>query len=144
MPEVRNCKQCKKIFMFVTGPQICDDCKKLDEEDFNKVRKFLRDYPGATMNEVSSATEVPVNKIHRYLKDDRIEVSEDSPIALQCETCGVRIKSGRFCMECSKKVARDMMSAGKNLQDSLQQSANSSSTQANKDFGLRYKHKDEK
>lgn len=142
MPEVKNCRECKKIFMYAAGPQICDACKQRDEEEFHKVRKYLRDYPGATMQEVSAGTEVSMVKINKFLRDDRIEVAENSPIALQCENCGVRIRSGRFCVDCSKTLARDMMSAGKSLQDSLARKQTINADE--KEAGLRYRHRDGK
>ncbi|NMA67732.1 MAG: flagellar operon protein YvyF, partial [Clostridiaceae bacterium] len=96
MPEVKNCRRCKKIFMYAVGPQICEKCKKLEEEEFERVRLFLRDFPGATIQEVSRETEVSTQLIYRFLKEGRIEVADDSPIALLCENCSTRIKSGRF------------------------------------------------
>lgn len=136
MPEVKNCKRCKKIFMYTTGPQLCEICKKIEEEEFERVRKFLRDFPGATIQEVSDATEVSQQLIYRFLKDGRIEVASDSPIALQCENCGVRITSGRFCINCSKRLANEMISTGKSLRDSLSQKRNMASD--DKARGLRY------
>ena len=118
MPEVKNCRRCRKIFMYSLGPQICDACKKLDDEEFEKVRLFVRDFPGATAQEVSKETGVPTHLIYRFLKEGRLEVAESSPIALLCENCGSRIKSGRFCITCSKRLANDMISAGKTLQES--------------------------
>ncbi len=137
MPEVRNCRRCKKIFMFVTGPQICEACKKLEEEEFERVRAFLKEFPGATIQEVSRETEVPAQAIYRYLKDGRIEVAENSPIAIQCENCGVRIKSGRFCINCSKKLANEMINAGRSLRQSLDREHQS---KEHSDRGLRYMH----
>lgn len=135
MPEVKNCRRCRKIFMHVSGPVICDACKRLEEQDFEKVRAFVRDFPGATVQEVSRETEVPSQLIYRFLKEGRLEVAESSPIALQCESCGVRIKSGRFCIGCSKKLANDMISAGKSLQESFK---NENEDRGN--TGLRYMH----
>lgn len=137
MPEVRNCRRCKKIFMWAMGPQICNECKKLEEEDFEKVRKFLRDYQGATITEVAVATEVSTQLIYRFLKDGRLEVSENSPIALQCENCGSRITCGRFCVNCSKKLANEMISTGKILKDSAEKH---DKHQGDEDTGLRYMH----
>lgn len=142
MPEVKNCRRCRKIFMYSgTGPQICDSCKKLEDEDFEKVRLFVRDFPGATAQEVSRETGVPTQLIYRFLKEGRLEVSEKSPIALQCENCGVRIKSGRFCLTCSKRLANDMIQVGRTLNDVM----NKSSDQSTKDSsGLRYLHGERK
>ena len=119
MPEIRNCKRCRKIFTYITGPQLCEVCKKQEEEEFEKVRKFLREYPGATIQEVSQATEVSQQLIYKFLKEGRLEVATDSPIALLCENCGVRITSGRFCVNCSKRLANEMIATGRMLNDSL-------------------------
>lgn len=136
MSEVKNCHKCKKIFMYNTGPQICENCKKLEEEEFEKVRMFVRDFPGATVQEVSRETEVSSQLIYRFLKEGRLEVAESSPIALQCENCGNRIQSGRFCITCSKKLANDMISAGRSLKESVK----GDSETLERDGGLRYIH----
>ena len=134
MSEIRYCKVCRKIFQYVTGPVYCPACMKVDEEEFEKVRTFLRDFPGANVREVNENTGVSPNKINRWLKEDRLEVSESSPIALNCENCGVRIRSGRFCLDCSKSLARDMMIAGKELKESLSKTS-SSKRDTGKAFG---------
>lgn len=144
MPEIKYCRECKRIFQYVTGPVLCHVCRKKDEEDFEKVRKFLREFPGANMQEVSHNTGVSPAKISRWLKEERLEVSEDSPVALNCEKCGIRIRSGRFCVECSKGLAREMMSVGKELKQSLSQKDDLKSRKGfeKDEFGLYYKHKD--
>ncbi|NLY18213.1 MAG: flagellar operon protein YvyF [Clostridiaceae bacterium] len=146
MPEIRNCKICRRIFQYVNGPVYCPACKKIDEEEFEKVRLFLRDFPGATMREVTDNTGVSPHKISRWLREERLEVSENSPIALNCENCGVRIRSGRFCIECSKSLAREMMNAGRELRMRLGETGSKRSDTgfSKDDFGLYYKHRDEK
>ncbi len=142
MPEIRYCKNCRKMFQYVTGIQLCPVCKQIDEEEYEKVRTFLRDFPGANMKEVSENTGVSPNKINRWLREERLEVSEGSPVALNCESCGVRIRSGRFCIECSKGLAREMMNAGRDLRESLGKAHDKKGDNYNKDeFGLYYKHK---
>lgn len=136
MPEIRNCKRCRKIFTYITGPQLCEVCRKQEEEEYEKVRKFLREYPGATIQEVSQATEVSQQLIYKFLKEGRLEVATDSPIALLCENCGVRITSGRFCVNCSKRLANEMIATGRMLNDSLNRRSNAESD--DKSRGLRY------
>ena len=138
MPEVRNCRRCRKIFMYVTGPQICDACKKLEDEEYEKVRAFVKEFPGANIQEVSRETGVSTHLIYRFLREGRLEVSESSPITLQCENCGVRIKSGRFCISCSKRLANDMIRAGKSLMGNNER--NIDSEKKNEVRGLRYLH----
>ena len=74
MPEIRNCQKCRKIFMYSTGPHICPACREIEEKDFERVRVFVRDYPGATIQEVAQATEVSMQLIYRFLKEGRLEV----------------------------------------------------------------------
>jgi len=119
--------------MYVMGPQICEACKKKEEEEYEKVRKFLREFPGATIQEVSAATDVSPQLIYKFLRDGRIEVAQDSPIALLCENCGVRITSGRFCVNCSRKLANEMIATGKTLRDALDKKKNTEEAR-----GLRY------
>lgn len=136
MPEVKNCRKCRKIFMYASGPQLCENCKQSEEEDFEKVRTFLRDFPGASIQEVARETEISTQLIYKFLKDGRLEVSESSPIALQCENCGARVKSGRFCINCSKKLADDMISVGRKLMESQKDETKDAAN----DRGLRYIH----
>lgn len=140
MPEIRYCKECHRIFQYFSGPVLCEECKKKDEEEYEKVRAFLRDYPGANMQEVSNITGVKASKIYRWLKEERLEVCEGSPVALNCERCGTRIRSGRFCVECSKALAREIMQAKGELRDHLQRGRASFEKD---EFGLYYKHKNE-
>jgi len=96
------------------------------------------------MQEVSDNTGVSPAKISRWLKEERLEVSEDSPVALNCEKCGVRIRSGRFCVECSKGLAREMMNVGMELKQSLSKMSDRKPDRGYEkdEFGLYYKHKD--
>jgi len=137
MPEIRYCKECRRIFRYVSGPVLCDECKKKDEEEYERVKAFLKEFPGANMQEVSSATGVKPAKIYRWLKEERLEVSEGSPVALNCERCGVRIRSGRFCIDCSKLLAKEILQARSDLQRRLERGK----ALYKDEYGLYYKHK---
>lgn len=122
--EPRNCRRCGRMFGYMGGIPICDHCKQKDEEDFQKVRQYLKEQPGASMKEVSEACEVSVEKITRFLREGRLEVREGANLVLECESCGKSIKTGRFCENCAKQLERDMSkvagaanSAGKKSDD---------------------------
>jgi len=111
--DIKNCRGCGKMFSYLSGPQICPECRKKDEDDFTKVKKYLYDHPGASMKEISDECEVSIEKITRYLKDGRLEIKEGSNVILECESCGKAIRSGRLCRDCMKQLERDMGSAVK-------------------------------
>lgn len=102
--EVRTCKQCKRIFNYLTGVPICPGCKNKLEEKFIEVKEYVRNNPHMGITEVAEATEVSANQIRRWIREERLSFSEESGVGLDCESCGKLIKSGRLCEDCKNKL----------------------------------------
>ena len=113
--EVKVCKMCKKMFQYITGPEICPRCKQQEEEWFQQVKEYLRENPGATLVQVNKETGVSASLIEKFLRQGRLEVSADSPIALTCERCGKKIITGRYCKECSHNISNELHQVKKDL-----------------------------
>ncbi len=111
--DVRTCRRCKKLYQHISGPEICPRCKRKEEEMFQVVKEYLRENPGATMQEVSEETEVPMYLIESFLRAGRLQVAPNSPIALACEMCGARILTGRFCNKCSNTLVNNFNEVAK-------------------------------
>jgi flagellar operon protein (TIGR03826 family) len=107
------------MFQYITGPDICPKCKQNEEELFQIVKAYLRKNPGAAMNEVSEETEVSISIIENFLKQGRLEVSPNSPIALSCESCGSKILTGRFCSKCHSNLVGELSNTSKKMTDEL-------------------------
>ena len=108
MAEIRNCPRCGKIFTYFTRP-ICNRCIDIEEGEFNVVKDYIYENPGATISEVAQETEVSVDKIMRFLREERLEIkSENSNLVLGCEKCGRSINSGRFCENCKGQIAGEL------------------------------------
>lgn len=121
--NIRNCSRCGKIYIY-DGFNICLDCRRKDEEDFQKVKKYLEENPGANVMEVTEETGVDSRKVIEFLKEGRLEIKEDNNLLLQCERCGRPIRTGRFCEKCTVEMEREFKHAiggGKDL-NSLQDS----------------------
>ncbi|KAB3526650.1 TIGR03826 family flagellar region protein [Alkaliphilus serpentinus] len=103
--DLRNCIKCGRVFSY-RGSEICSRCGENDEESFKRVKEYLYDHPGATISEVSEATEVSEKLILKFLRDNRIEIRDESNFFLDCERCGKAIKSGRFCDSCAVELKR--------------------------------------
>ncbi len=108
--SIKKCPRCGKIFSPISGSLICGECIKLEEQEFEKVRSYLKINRGADINTVSKETEVSTKKILKYLREGRIEVTEGMSDFLKCEKCGVNIRSGQYCRSCSEKVAKNLQS----------------------------------
>lgn len=106
--EVKVCRNCKKMFQYTTGPVLCPKCKQIEEELFLKVKEFLRENPGATLYEVTQVTGVSARLIEKYLRQGRLQVAIGSPMALNCERCGKKIVTGKYCNECKKEISDEL------------------------------------
>lgn len=105
--NVRNCRGCGRIFNYVAGPFMCQICREKLEEKFQVVKEYIREHPGVTIPEVSETCEVEQSQIRQWLREERLELSEDSPIFLNCEGCGVTIRCGKYCDKCKMNMTRD-------------------------------------
>ncbi|MCR4591139.1 MAG: flagellar protein [Lachnospiraceae bacterium] len=84
------------------GEYACERCNHLMYDDYGIVRNYLEVNPGATSATVSRATGVSEGEIKNMLREEKLEIREDSRTFLQCEGCGKAILSGRYCEACSK------------------------------------------
>ena len=103
--DVRNCKQCNKVFNYIGGIPLCPECVKKSEDKFEDVKKYIYDHPRCGMQEVSTELEVSIAQIRKWLKEERLSFSEDSDIALSCEKCSKKILTGRYCKACKDTMA---------------------------------------
>ncbi len=109
--DVVNCKSCGKLFNYLGGQPICPACQKKMDDKFDDVKKYIYDHPGCGIQEVSDEMDVTVSTIKRWLREERLSFSESSDIALNCENCGKRILTGRFCKECKASLQNSLNSA---------------------------------
>lgn len=104
--NVRNCRLCGRIYNYVVGPNICPSCREKLEAKFQEVKEYIRAHRGAGIQEVAEECDVDAGQIRQWLREDRLELTEDSPIFLSCESCGAPIRSGRFCEHCAANMSR--------------------------------------
>ena len=116
--EVKVCKHCKKMFQYITGPVICPRCKQIEEEQFQKVKEYLRENPGAAMNVVSEETQVSVKLIQSFLRQGRLQIAPGSPISLVCEKCGAPILTGKYCNQCKNELVNQLSAVAHDIQAS--------------------------
>ncbi len=107
--NIRNCKECGKLFQYDGISKLCYNCRRKDDEDFKRVKEFLYENPKETITVVSEETEVSQDKILRYLREGKLEISADSSgIILDCESCGQAIRTGRYCEKCVRDIERGL------------------------------------
>lgn len=105
--NIKNCTRCRKIYQY-DGFKICHSCRKEDDLDFQKVKEYLEEYPGANISNVVEATGVNTRKVIEFLKEGRLEIEGGGTIILECEKCGISISTGRFCEKCIGGLQREL------------------------------------
>lgn len=108
--DVRNCKNCKRLFNYLGGDQICPACKEELENKFTLVRDYVWDNKNASMEKISEDCEVSIKQIKQWVREERLVFTDDSAIGVECENCGALIKSGRFCDKCKASMANNLNS----------------------------------
>jgi hypothetical protein len=125
--EVKVCKNCRRLFKYIYGPELCADCARImantstevpnaekknalkllvreEEQKLDQVKNYVLNHPGATVVQIAEANGVSANQLLDWVREDRLEFSDDSESAwFECATCGIKIKSGRYCFKCRPK-----------------------------------------
>ncbi len=109
--EVMICKHCGKLFNYIRGPRICPVCNKKLEEKFVEVKKYVRENPDIDIKTLSEDMDVSASQIKRWVREERLKFSDDSPIGIPCEMCGKTIKTGRFCNSCKQNLTDGLRDA---------------------------------
>lgn len=98
MAELRNCPECGRLFAY-QGRNLCSKCQEKEGNEYEIVRRYVRDHSGASVFEVADATGIEEEKILQFLRDGRLQ-SKGFANIIECERCGRRIPSGRLCDSC--------------------------------------------
>ena len=129
--NVRSCKICKRLFNYLSGPIYCPACRDKMEEKFQEVKVFIQENPGVHIQEVADSCDVETAQIRQWLREERLELTEGSPLMLSCEGCGASIRSGRYCEKCKVNVSngfKDILkSNSRQNQDSFRRKEDSGS-----------------
>lgn len=104
--QLRNCTRCGKLFAYVNRP-VCPACAKLEEEEFEQVKQYLRQHPYATVLEVAEATGIDQHRIQEWVRQGRL-ISTEFRLLGECESCGAPIASGRFCRNCAARLEAEL------------------------------------
>ncbi len=122
--EIRACKNCRRLFNYIYGLELCPECMSLaaelsqeadiagrrnlpksympeDEKKLELVKDYIMEHPRATVTQIAEATEVTVARLLDWVREERLEFSDDSKDAwFRCAKCGIKIRCGVYCESC--------------------------------------------
>ncbi len=108
--DVRNCPRCGSIFLYC-GLRLCENCRKIEEEEFEKVKAYLQKNPGTTVEKVAEDTGVSLQQIMSFIRNGRLseETKNFSGDVLFCERCQKPISEGKMCLECQRELTQTFL-----------------------------------
>lgn len=123
--ELKICLNCKKLFQYISGPDLCPNCLDLsssvevdsedsrkntknlcplikeEEKKYEQVKEYVIQHPKSTVTEIAKENDISVKKLFQWIRDERLAFSDSSKDAwYECENCGRKINSGRLCSNC--------------------------------------------
>lgn len=109
--NVRNCKNCGRLFNYIAGPPICPECKDSIEKKFQQAKEFVRNTAHATVSMVAEEVDVPEQQVKQWIREERLVFADSAIAGIACEVCGEPITTGRFCAKCKNQVMNDLNGA---------------------------------
>ena len=105
-PERVICEKCGGIVKYTgSGCYVCEDCGHEVMDDFGKVKAFLEKRGPSNIMEIAYGTGLEHSVVSKLLKDGRIQVYQNSAEGLICASCGAPIQRGKYCVNCSGRMA---------------------------------------
>lgn len=98
--DLANCTVCGRLFARSIH-SVCSDCLNAEEDDFEKIRVYLRENDAPDLADISSATGVAETRILSFLRSGRL-ISTGS-LSYPCSSCGEMIQTGTICAVCRVK-----------------------------------------
>ncbi|AGB41285.1 hypothetical protein Halha_1340 [Halobacteroides halobius DSM 5150] len=70
--SLQKCSKCGTVFINQhTDRELCSDCFTKERDNFRKVRDYLWDHTGATVEEIAQETGVKEKIIRRFIREGR-------------------------------------------------------------------------
>lgn len=102
--NIKNCVRCKKIFAPTGTERICPDCRGKELELEERVKAYVREHRGITVNELIEGSGVPAKLVWRMIQQGLFENAGLLDAQYPCGNCGKLISKDVYCSECASKL----------------------------------------
>ena len=69
------CKHCYKVFKSRRKTYTCSECRSKDEEDFDRIEAYLKEYPNSNALQISEALGITAYQVLTNLNEGRLNIS---------------------------------------------------------------------
>lgn len=123
MSQLDNCPNCGQVYLKNAFREVCMDCYKKEEEDYQKVYKFIRQRQNrtATMEQVVTGTGVSEALIIKFIRKGRIQLAQFPHLGYPCDRCGTLIREEKLCVNCKKDIQSQLTQVVREEERQLEQ-----------------------
>ena len=104
--DVRACRECRKLFNYIAGPEICPSCREKIEQTLKTAQKYLFEHKGADISEISQNCQIEEDTLQKWVNDGKLQLGSDSSI--KCKKCGRPISIGEYCEFCKNELLKEL------------------------------------
>lgn len=108
--DLLNCPTCGKIYLNHSVRDVCDECYRKEEADYDRVYRFLRkrENRAATIETIAQTTGVEENLLYKWVRKGRLHAAQFPNLGYPCDRCGKLIKEGKLCESCRAGLKEEL------------------------------------
>lgn len=70
------CKHCKKVFKSRLRQFTCQECMRKDQEIFEKIEAYLKEYPNSNALQIAEGLTIDVYEVLKFMDEGRLMISK--------------------------------------------------------------------
>lgn len=70
------CRYCGKVFMSWKERTCCNECTKIEEEEFERIENYLKRYPNSNAIQIAEGLDISPFNIVRFIDEGRLFVKK--------------------------------------------------------------------
>jgi hypothetical protein len=74
--QLNVCKHCHRIFYSHLKLQTCEECKKLDDELFEKIEDYLMKYPNSNAIQIADGLKIQAHEVLSFIDEGRLIIAK--------------------------------------------------------------------
>jgi flagellar operon protein (TIGR03826 family) len=111
MSELSNCPNCNDVFVKTQFREVCQNCWKEEEKQYETVYQFIRkrENRAATIQQVEEQTGVEEELILKFIRSGRLQITHFPNLGYPCDKCGRIIRTSKLCETCTVELRKELL-----------------------------------
>lgn len=70
------CRYCRKVFRTAVKTNVCEECRTIDNELFEKIEDYLKKYPNSNAIQISQGLQITAPQVIAFIDEGRLVISK--------------------------------------------------------------------